>query len=474
MGFISFSLSYYEKELNQLENADATEETLYKAKQLLKMLDDLVDEGYRELNECLEEKFQGVSRLRTYLKKNGAEPFPMYHKEITESRVSYEALESELTSAIDEMIKKATDFAETSKEPFLTELLRFCEWIGYEDDTAYIFLLRDTLLPYVYYRAKGRNAVYPWLLGRKTLEHLIGKLYVDDEIRSSIMKALEEEKCSNYTEFCEAVLPDIRNTMSNYPEVEQCLKSMLGEITEQKIIVVESGCSGTFPMLLASLDERVEVRMYTTYPYLLEVYGGRIFTPKYEENRLFETFASQDLYFQFSDLRDGKFFVKKCENAQVEKKAMEEIKVMMNNSICGANCTECMMKETCKGCTETKGCPFGKQCFIANYINVGGKENYLEFKQTLIKEFNGLHIPGMPEVEEMYALNGSFVNLEYVFPGGQKVKFLDDNSIYLGNQLECELGGGRCFGIVSGMDFLLVCTYGENGAEPELVMYKKR
>lgn len=474
MGFISFSLSYYEKELSQLENADATEENLYKTKQLLKMLDDLVDEGYRELNECLEEKLQGVSRLRTYLKKNGAEPFPMYHKEITESRVSYEALESELTSAIDEMIKKATDFAETSKEPFLTELLRFCEWIGYEENTAYIFLLRDTLLPYVHYRGRKRTALYPWLIGRKTLEQMTGKSGVDDEIRAAIIRALEEEWCGSFEEFSASVLPDIRNVLKQYPALETVLKEMLSEIKEPRITVVESGCSGTFPLLLASLDERVDVRMYTTYPYLLEVYGDRIFTPKYEENRLFETFASQNLYFQFSDLRDGRFFVKKCENAQVEKKAMEEIKVMMNNSICGANCSECMMKENCKGCMETKGCPFGKQCFIANYINVGGIENYLEFKQTLIKEFNGLHIPEMPEVKELYALNGSFINLEYVLPGGQKVQFLDDNSIYLGNQLECELGGGRCFGIVAGMDFLLVCTYGENGAEPELVLYKKR
>ena len=35
----------------------------------------------------------------------------------------------------------------------------------------------------------------------------------------------------------------------------------------------------------------------------------------------------------------------------------------MNHSICGADCAECMMKNTCKGCVETKGCPFGKQCF---------------------------------------------------------------------------------------------------------------
>ena len=35
-------------------------------------------------------------------------------------------------------------------------------------------------------------------------------------------------------------------------------------------------------------------------------------------------------------------------------------------------------------------------------------------------------------------------------------------------------GGGRCFGLVANMDFLLVCTYEENGENPELVLYKKR
>ena len=43
------------------------------------------------------------------------------------------------------------------------------------------------------------------------------------------------------------------------------------------------------------------------------------------------------------------------------------------------------------------------------------------------------------------------------------MKFLDDGATYLGNQLECEFGGNRCFGIVCNMDFILVATYEENG-----------
>ena len=72
------------------------------------------------------------------------------------------------------------------------------------------------------------------------------------------------------------------------------------------------------------------------------------------------------------------------------------------------------------------------------------------------------------------ALVGSYVNLEYRLPNGTTVKFLDDNVTYLGNQLECEFGGDRCFGVIANMDFILIATYGGNGTDPELVMYKKR
>ena len=52
-------------------------------------------------------------------------------------------------------------------------------------------------------------------------------------------------------------------------------------------------------------------------------------------------------------------------------------------SICGADCNNCKFGQNnnCKGCSNTSGCPFGKQCFIAKYILTGGKESYKEFKE---------------------------------------------------------------------------------------------
>ena len=113
--------------------------------------------------------------------------------------------------------------------------------------------------------------------------------------------------------------------------------------------------------------------------------------------------------------------------------------------------------------------------FFEKYKELGGREMFEQFKRQLINELNTLlYIEGLPRVENLNVLPGSFVNLEYRLPNGEAVKFLDDNAAYLGSQLECEFGGDRCFGIVANMDFILVCTYEENGENPELVVYKKR
>ena len=136
-------------------------------------------------------------------------------------------------------------------------------------------------------------------------------------------------------------------------------------------------------------------------------------------------------------------------------------------SLCGADCANCQWNSTCPGCSDEK-------CFIARYIKKDSKEAYEKFKQTVINEINTLGIPGMPKINELYALVGRYVNLEYPLPGGGTVKFLDDNSMYLGNQVQCLHKEGRCYGMVVCLEFLLVCEYGKNGADPEIVLYKRR
>ena len=131
-------------------------------------------------------------------------------------------------------------------------------------------------------------------------------------------------------------------------------------------------------------------------------------------------------------------------------------------SLCGTNCCEeCSRKQDCGGCETCEGQPFGGSCIAAECVKRGGLE-----------ECNALQIKGL-QLQNLNLLNGFFVNLEYPLANGQKVQFLKDNRVYLGNQIEVE-GSDRCYGIVADESFILIGEYGCNGADPEIVLYKKR
>ena len=90
----------------------------------------------------------------------------------------------------------------------------------------------------------------------------------------------------------------------------------------------------------------------------------------------------------------------------------------------------------------------------------------------MIEEINALGISGLI-VDDLYLLTGVYVNLEYPLFNGTTVKFLNDKDIYLGNQIEKQ-DSERCYGIVANEMFILVCEYGCDGANPEIVLYKRR
>ena len=142
-------------------------------------------------------------------------------------------------------------------------------------------------------------------------------------------------------------------------------------------------------------------------------------------------------------------------------------------SLCGTNCCrECSRLAECGGCQSVKGHPFGGNCIAAECIEQDGLDGFLRFKERLAAEINGLGIKGLA-VKELNLLNGFFVDLEYPLANGQSVKLLKDNNVYLGNQIEVP-GNERCYGVAADKNYILVCEYGCNGADPEIILYKKR
>lgn len=151
----------------------------------------------------------------------------------------------------------------------------------------------------------------------------------------------------------------------------------------------------------------------------------------------------------------------------------------MEKAICGIDCTKCPMNKDCSGCAATNGRPFGGSCMLALCCERKGCENCgrvfdapCKLMEQLIAQFNALGIEDMEKVTGLNALKGSFVNLEYTLPGGQAIKFWEDDRIYLGNQIR-KKNSDRCCGLVADEHYLLVCEYGENGADAEIVLFKK-
>ena len=132
-----------------------------------------------------------------------------------------------------------------------------------------------------------------------------------------------------------------------------------------------------------------------------------------------------------------------------------------------------------QGFTEDQARTYMKQTlpqldYWKRHEELGDGGAFEALKEQLIKEINALHIEGMPEVKNLNALVGKYVNLEYPLPGGMKVRFLDDRTTYLGNQLESTGREGLCYGVLANAEFILVCTYENQGNNPQLILYKKR
>ena len=146
---------------------------------------------------------------------------------------------------------------------------------------------------------------------------------------------------------------------------------------------------------------------------------------------------------------------------------MDELIEVCVKNMAGENFTEEQANAYMKELLPTLG-------YWKRYEELSDHGEFEKLKKQLIDEINALHIAGMPKVESLNALVGQYVNLEYRLPSGACVKFLNDQTTYLGNQLVCESDEDRCFGVLANLDFIMVCTYECDGKNPELILYKKR
>ena len=145
------------------------------------------------------------------------------------------------------------------------------------------------------------------------------------------------------------------------------------------------------------------------------------------------------------------------------------------NELCGSECcSRCELHEiACAGCAETGAHPCEKgSCAAAEVIQERGLGAMYVQEMAIAKEVNALQLPGLT-VGELQLLMGSYINLEHPMPSGERVKFLDDKRVYWATQ-EIQENDERCYGVVADQNFLLICEYGPDGSDPEVLLYKKR
>ena len=326
MGFKSFNENYYRRKLKEYENKILSDADICEAKQLLKVLDDLTDEGYTNLNDAMEADFSCLTRLRAVLNRCGEVSFPIDHERLSDT--VYGKNEYELEALLGNPIEDARKHSGVSSNPFLEEIHMYCEWIGYEEDAAYVFLMRDALLPYLFFCNRGRGNIHPWLISRCFLEDITETEFVDDDIRLPLYEALESDHVQ-FDEYSAYSKKRILPVINEHPKLKTILLDLLSSIEQSRIIVIESGYMGTIPMMLKALDGRVDFRLFTTAPFLYETYQDRIFCRNYEDIRRFETLYSQDLFMQYSSYCNGKFYVNVSVDKSVKEKTISEIAGLM-------------------------------------------------------------------------------------------------------------------------------------------------
>ncbi len=325
MDFLNICFQIYKSKIEYFENKVINETDIYKVKQYIKVLDDLCAEDYFELSKKIEKDIKGITRLKKILNKHHENSFKITNKSIPSyNRNNYEKLDVFLNT----LIEKSYKITKLSNNKILPDILNFSKSIENKKNTAYVFLLRDALLPYIYFKESTKAKIYPFLIGRKFLEFISNKKNIDDIIRNSILS--NYLICNNdFTYFKKLVKNDILDKLKD-SSIISTIKELLNTINEKEIIVIESGCYGTIPMLLSVIDERVDFKMFTAVPFLQDLYKDRLYTLEYEKNRDFESLYSQNELFDFNYF-DKSFSINYTLNKEIELNSLKEINFILKN-----------------------------------------------------------------------------------------------------------------------------------------------
>lgn len=336
MGFISYNIKFFEERLNLYESkylVQAPGEIVHEAKVLLKFLEDIRDEGYKDTCDYINRHTGAINRLQNFILKNVDHPFPL-KKLSPKSTPNYNNKEIGLNKYI-AILKNQLDSVvlESKDTPIIFyDILKYTKEIFKSTNlnTAYCFLLRDTLLPYLAFEKwnKSNNLkIYPLFISRKYLSFFDynDKETIYSDIQNIIFDALDNnvENFEQLRDYVKSVL----KSKTEFSKLIYSLNKILEKIEQKNILIIESGYIGTIPVLLSALDSRVDFKMFTTLPYFYGIYKGKFFTREFEKIRLFETIRCQDLLFKISSIDGENINICETSNKSIKENSFTELQI---------------------------------------------------------------------------------------------------------------------------------------------------
>lgn len=338
-----FELSFYKKQITKFESQKRlNKDDLIKCQQMLQIIDNNKNYYPKQHKAMLE--IDAYARLNNLLKKYKMKPLglfnePMHEKPIFESK---EVLLSDWLKNIKNNIKITKK--SKNNQIFLQDLKEYGKWVLKNNDknTAYVFLLRDMLLPYLYAQnALRKENIFPFLFGRKLIKFFYNDIsndnfdfdFSDDE--ELYMQFLEiifdgaSKYNDNFEKFFKYIKPKFLKIIKAKQTFYSFVKNWLKQIKTEKIVVVESGRYATIPLILMCVDKRVDFKLFSTSPEFYDLYKGKIFVKNLDKMIDIEKSISQNEMFVFSSVKNGEIMIKTNSDKKVLKKCFDEISAMV-------------------------------------------------------------------------------------------------------------------------------------------------
>ncbi len=348
MGFVDYSAKFFKEKLNSYESLykdNAPKSIVHEAKVLLKLLDDIRNEGYEDVYTYINRSCDAASRLKIFITSNNDKPFVINKYNISKN-IAYESHEYKLENYLNLIERKITtsgsDTTKNTPEIFY-DILSYSKdiFMSSNSETAYCFLLRDTLLPYLAFKkwdTKNNLNIVPMLISRRLFsffEREKEELYT--HVQNIIFEALDEN-IQTFEQLKKYVRDSLKNAPLNLLSLISLIKRKLSDIPQKNIMVLESGYIGTMPVLLSAIDDRIDFKMFTTIPCFYELYKEKFFTKSFEKIRLFETIQCQDALFKLMSINSsGCFMVSETSDNKIKDKAYQELNMwyhLINSNTC--------------------------------------------------------------------------------------------------------------------------------------------